>query len=108
MAAHGWGQAGSLVDWLLAEGERFDFFQAAAILERCRPHRKVDYRSSVDLDYAGTAIRSVKVGAGASAEPTVEIEASFLGLAGPSGPLPLAFAEIVARQSRRGDTALRD
>jgi len=119
MAAHGWGEAAPVEDWLFAEGRRFDFFQAIALLEArlegaCHPlgegsepaAEAVRLRGTVDLAFPEAEIASVKRPARPGEAP--EMIVNFLSLAGALGPLPQPIAELAYQRAARGDTAIRD
>jgi type VI secretion system protein ImpH len=118
MAAYGWGTSASVEAWLLAEGRRFDFYQAVSLLEAlceeclgvgegaAHAGEAVRFKSTTSLGFPETDIASVE----APRRPgnPFEMTVNFMGLAGALGPLPLPFAEIVFQRAVRGDTAARD
>lgn len=117
MAAYGWGKSGSVKDWLFAEGNAFDFFQAVRLLEglsgtedslatTADPRREaVRITSRVGLEFPASDIFQVLPQA--PGEPA-EIVVNFLGLAGCLGPLPIAETERIIERIWRKDTSLRD
>lgn len=116
MATHGWRQSPSVGEWLEAQGERFDFFQAVALVEGEAPsaasagtgpaprREVVSLRSSIAMSFPTADIERIKKLDGQKTEITVRL----LGLAGALGPLPAPYAELVARRTVHHDTALRD
>lgn len=114
MAAYGWRKADSVVQGLLAEGYRFDFFQAVRLLEMLHPERvpvgegpdpdreAVRFRSSVSLGFPPTWIDRIQ-------DPErPEMSVNFLGLGGALGPLPYWVTELLLDRLKEKDTALRD
>ncbi len=116
MATPGWGTDRPLEDLLFAEGWRFEFFQAARLLERLYPERvppgegsdpaaeTVSFRSRVGLDFPATEIASITPADGGPAAMTV----NFLGLAGVLGPLPPPVTELVMQAAWKRDRAPAD
>lgn len=109
---------------LFEAGADFDFFQAVSVLEAIYPDRRsmfcdekkrklplvkfvVDAASSV---FAASAIREVTPATGN--EPTARIVVNFMGLTGPSGVLPAAYTDLIAKVEFEGrgeqKYALRD
>lgn len=120
MATDGRREGASLgeEDRLFAEGRRFDFFQAVALLEAraegCRSvgessepaAEAVRLRGAIDLAFTETDVAGIERPA-REGEPAV-LTASFMSLAGALGPLPPPFAELVYQRAARRDFALRD
>lgn len=119
MATHGWGKSAPVIDSLFEEGDRFDFFQAVALLEAhlAPPLRSVGesaqpslevvrFKSTIALSFPETDVASVKHAADPGGPGVLTV--NFLGLAGALGPLPMPIAERVLQRAARGDTALRD
>ncbi|EYF02869.1 type VI secretion system baseplate subunit TssG [Chondromyces apiculatus] len=118
MATHGWGKAAPLEDWLFAEGYRFDFFQAVALLEARAPGTRslgegaeptaeaVRLRATLDLAFPEADIAKARRPELPGAQP--ELTVNFLSLAGALGPLPAPFAELAYQRAARGDLSIRD
>jgi len=125
----------ALIDRLLEESHRFDFFQAVRILERaaaragasrpaeaCQPvgedgaprHESVRFRAHVGLAFPASAVAQIERPAardGAAVEPGLppwEMLVTFLGLIGPHGVLPEHYTSLVIERVRSKDYALRD
>lgn len=118
MAAFGWRKNRPLGASLFGEGHRFDFHQAVRLLEILFPGRPgvgegtepdrevVRFKSRVGLDFPASDVVAVR--RRRRDEVPVEMEVSFLGLAGQFGPLPQSFAELILERSTQRDFALRD
>lgn len=120
MATYGWGTGHSVEEWLFAEGYRFDFFQAVNLLEQLasaqatadpaplgegdEPGREaLRLRATVGNTFAPSDVARIKPGM-----PN-ELEARFLTLAGPMGPLPPPYVEMIRQALRRGrEPAVKD
>jgi type VI secretion system protein ImpH len=120
MAAHGWGTDRPVEDLLFEEGHRFDFYQAARLLEMLHPDtipvgagsepekEAVRFKSRVALDFPATDVSKLTpAGAGHSGEPA-EMTVNFMGLAGCTGPLPMPYTELILERLWNKDTTLRD
>ncbi|MBX3439947.1 MAG: type VI secretion system baseplate subunit TssG [Planctomycetaceae bacterium] len=130
MATAGRGSGSALIERLIREPHRFDFFQAVRVLERASQveretagatrtssardeptHREepVLFSSLVSLGFPGSTIAAVERLPGASGDQTqYRIESSFLGLVGAAGILPHHYTQLVVDRVRRNDFALRD
>jgi type VI secretion system protein ImpH len=110
----------SLEEILFAQGYRFDFFQAVRLLEAIYPDREpvgrqsrpggevVRFHAFTTLSFPPSDIREISpAGAGDQDAPAQMIEA-FMGLTGPSGPLPRHYSVMLMERVRRKDYALRD
>jgi type VI secretion system protein ImpH len=118
MATHGWGKDSPVIDWLGDEGYAFDFYQAVRLLEIAYPqkrgvgetsdpeHEVVRFHSAVSLAFPASDIEQVQLPE--RSEEQAEVIVNFLGLAGSSGPLPLAYTELLIERLWHKDTALRD
>ena len=117
MARYGWGTGTSVEEWLFNEGHRFDFYQAVRMLELLYPQRHpvgesadpatevVRFKSAVSLAFPASEIGSITPPAdGRPASMVV----NFLGLAGPFGPLPIPYTELVLERSWAKDPAMRE
>jgi type VI secretion system protein ImpH len=106
-----------LADLLFAEGWRFDFSQAAKILELLAPEatpagegpepgeEPVRFRSRMGLDFPASEVAAVAhPGTGGPPEMTVNL----IALAGVMGPLPPAVSELVIERAWHKDTAFAD
>jgi type VI secretion system protein ImpH len=68
MGPYGWGKNHSVIEWLLAEGYRFDFFQAVRLLEIIYSPEKSAQDDGVELDTKAMISRPSK---GAATSPSV-------------------------------------
>lgn len=124
----------ALIDRLLEEAYRFDFFQAVRVLERwaaraadparaapCQPvgadhaprQEAVRFRAQVGLTFPpGSVAQIERASPGPSAEEPdsrpLEMLVTFLGLIGPHGALPEHYTSLVIERARSKDYALRD
>jgi type VI secretion system protein ImpH len=118
MSTYGWGKTHAVADWLFAEGYRFDFYRAVALLERLQPHRvplaegsdpqreAVHFTSSVALSFPASDVADIR-----RPDPTggpAVMQVRFLGLAGGLGPMPMPYTELLLERLWSRDTALRD
>lgn len=116
MAAHGWRSPAPVIDWLLAEGWRFEFFQAVRLLEMARPW-KSPMGEGVDRDreparlfsrvsHAFPASDVQEIRPPEAADGPARMEINFLGLAGVTGPLPPPWTDLVVERAKQGDPVL--
>lgn len=108
MASASRGPTSPLIDLLAREPHRFDPRQAVRVLEAGRPPDPgwaIRFRSSLSLAFPTGDIESVRW-PGDPRPPVVTV--SFLGLGGPTGPLPAPFTEHIAAAVRRREFAGRD
>lgn len=95
---------------LLANPERFEFFQAAYLLEQlvsARPGSRVEFKVVPDLVFPSQEIVAVTYHEVAG-QPTWSCETTVLGLVGALGVLPPHYTEQVLTQVRYKQTQLRD
>lgn len=104
---------------LLAKPQQFDFFQAVRLLDRWldsgvpggRGLTKLNFRNSLSLSFAASAIESVKVHVRGDDSGTltpqwlraadierIDMTPAFMGLLGVSGTLPLFYTETLAQR----------
>jgi type VI secretion system protein ImpH len=114
----GWREAASAEEWLLAEPWKFGFFQAVRLLETMRSSaaplaeaadpadEPVRFRSRVTLEYSASEVQKLEPSASAKAPPVLSV--NLLGLAGVSGPLPVADTELLLERAFHGDHAMAD
>lgn len=103
-----------LIDQLLAEPHRFEFFQAVRLLERAlagSPRsgadllpKQIRFRNSISLSFPPSEIESLTV-LRSAVEPDaeqviarIEITPAFMGLLGVSGVLPFVYTEQIAQR----------
>lgn len=106
-----------LIDQLLADPHRFEFFQAVRLLERSLGHKlpsgadlvpgRLRFRNSLSLSFPAGEIESLDVyrrvaPEGVSDNPQdierIEITPAFMGLLGLSGALPYVYTEQLAQR----------
>ena len=98
--------------------QEFEFFQAVRLFERILPSRApvgrfvspakevVRFAAHASMPFPASQIQIVEWPEAADAAPQVVI--NFMGLAGPSGLLPLYYTEMIVDRLRHKDRALRD
>jgi type VI secretion system protein ImpH len=103
---------------LVAEGYRFEFFQAVRLLERLSLHRApvgrdaapaaeaVRFRAQVSLAFPPSEIHEVTPSPDGMRPP--EMTVAFMGLTGPLGVLPRHYTELLLERARQKDGTLRD
>ena len=112
----------SVIDNLLAEPYRFDFFQAVRILERTRLHDQapvavgydgpadqeaVHFVAPVSLSFPSASVREIiPRGPGQPYDFTMHV--NFMGLTGPSGTLPRHYSTLLIERTRDKETGYRD
>lgn len=104
---------------LVARGHRFEFFKAVALLRaeiapgedgpvsEVAPAARLRFRAAPTLGFPATDITGVVRGEDAEGRTRFEVEVPFLGLYGPSSPLPAFVTEHVIARDRDSST-LRD
>jgi type VI secretion system protein ImpH len=118
VAFHGWGTDGSVAQLLIAEGWRFELFQAVRLLQKMAPDRvpvgegqepdreAVRFRSRVAFDFPASEVQEIEL-PDAEGDP-VRVVVNALGLAGALGPLPAPFSELLVQRTWAKDFAFRD
>lgn len=109
----------SLKQELFDEPYRFEFFQAARLIEliagtskpvggRTLPAEEpVRFRSRVALDFPASEIHEIRQGTNENGENEIpEMLINFMGMIGPSGVLPVHYTELVLDRVRHRDTAM--
>lgn len=98
-----------LAESLLAEAERFDFFQAVRLLELARPdavpvgsgsdptREAVRFRGRVGLEFA---VNDIVRGGGDDRHRRGVLEVAFMSLTGSEGVLPAPYCELVLERAR--------
>jgi len=109
----------SVEEILFGESYRFDFFQAVRLLEAIYRNRNpvgrqgspgqevVRFHSYLTLSFPASEIQEIMPASGGDESPAQMTE-SFMGLAGPSGPLPRHYTVLMLDRQRRKDFVLRD
>lgn len=136
MASPGRRKSSPLIEELLSDAYRFDFFQAVRILERYYDLRSTEEPRwrRVPVGYDGTPdteivrfaalpalsfpagsiseVREVPLDAGQAREewenPPFEMMVAFLGLTGPHGVLPRHYTSLILKRTQEKDYAFRD
>jgi type VI secretion system protein ImpH len=117
----------AVADALQHEPWRFEFFQAVRLLEAMAHHATgvrgaprlapvghaaassqelVRFRTALSRGFPASEITGLVLGDEAS--PTARMEVAFIGLTGPLGVLPEHYLDLLYRQVRKRDRALRD
>ena len=104
---------------LLDEPYRFEFFQAARLMEKVFPERKpvggdampadevVRFRSYISLDFPPSEIRELKQEFDELTErERIEMVICMMGMVGTNGVLPIHYTELVLDRVRHRDTAM--
>ena len=93
----------------------FDFYQAVRLLERLRPGRApvgefadpgaeaVRFATSLRLGFPASEVESLATG-----DDRALLTATFFGLTGPSGVMPLEYSALVADRARAKDPTMHD
>lgn len=109
----------SVIGDLVAHGHRFEFFQAVTLLRQAieadrdgpvsetAPADRLRFRATPTLGFPASDITGVSRHVDAQGRPAFEVEVPFLGLYGPSSPLPVFITEHVIARDRDSST-LRD
>ncbi len=127
MATTGGRTDPAVIDTLLAEPYRFDFFQAVRLLESQARHdgsaqpvgdagpprrEVVNFRAQVSLGFPAGSISALQPSApaGDGGSAPAEMTVPFLGLVGPSGVLPDHYTQLVIDRChvKNKDYTLRD
>jgi type VI secretion system protein ImpH len=107
------------LDGLLAEPERYGFFQAVRLLYRVHglppragsasPHDALRFTIPASLNFPPCELDTLAYGTQDDSEaPRCTMSVNFLGLTGPSGVLPRHYTEWLMTQQRSRDPAARD
>jgi type VI secretion system protein ImpH len=104
-----------VIERLLAQPQKFQFFQALRLLERWHAQRgggarhevlsqHVQFRNSLALHFPPSEIESLRVvptpeaDAEGDGPPTIEMVPAFFGMLGVNGALPLFYTELFAQR----------
>ncbi len=94
-----------------------EFFQALRLIANCTnsvigqarspSEDPVRLRPHASVGFPGSEIADVKLGDGSASDPSI-VEATFFGLYGPNGALPLHYTQLILDRVRESDHALRE
>ena len=109
--------AGTLIDRLASRPQGFNLFQAISLLERAAPdalpvgegHGQIEavrLSAVVSLGFQPSDVASVQAGS-PGGEP-YSLSSPVLSLAGPQGPLPMPFTELLLERRAARDKATAD
>ncbi len=124
VAADGWREGTDLESLLLDQPQRVEFFQAVRLLELLHPERArigditgrreplVRFRATPDPTFQASDVAGLTM-AGAEDDDAEDplpflMTVAFLGLAGPNGPLPQPFADLLLQRAKRRDTGMAE
>lgn len=97
--------------------QEFEFFQAVRLLERLNPsaapvgrfvspaREVVRFSAHIAMAFPASRIQEIQWPADGARSGTPVVAINFLGLAGPSGVLPLYYTELLAARLRQRDSA---
>lgn len=119
MATEGRRTTDAVAEELRDEPWRFAFVQAVRLLEaeayrqaggrpEQNPEDRVRFRSTLARSFPGAEISAIGRQADADGSERTGMEVTFLGLTGPLGVLPEHYLDLLYRQLRNRDTAMRD
>lgn len=108
---------GTLIERLLSRPQGFNLFQAISLLERAAPHaapvgegthepEAVRLSAVFSLGFQPSDVNGVAVGAVTGEAYT--LRSPVMSLAGPQGPLPMPFTELVLERKAAKDSATAD
>jgi type VI secretion system protein ImpH len=85
-----------LIDRLLAEPQRFDFFQAVRLIEQADPPLRLRYRNRLSLSFPPNQIENIS----GDGDDIVRITPAFMGMLGSHGVLPLHYSDRINRHEK--------
>lgn len=118
MATESRQSGASVMEALVAQPYEFGFFEAVRLLEQMHPDcapvgegrspsaEPVRFRAHGAQGFPPSDIVGLEVPE--DTERPVEMSVAFMSLAGPHGPLPAPYTELMHDQARVGETAFRD
>lgn len=119
MGRAGRAESDTVIEDLLDHPHRFEFFQAVRLLRlavearddgprsEIAPLGRIRFTATPTMGFPATDITAIAANAGPDGRQSLEVEVPFLGLYGPSSPLPAFVTEHVIARDRDND-ALRD
>jgi type VI secretion system protein ImpH len=88
--------AGGVLDDLLAQPHRYEFFQAVRLLQQAGASERLRYRNRLSLGFPPNQIENIT----AEGEERIRITPAFMGLLGSQGVLPLHYSEGLNRHEK--------
>jgi type VI secretion system protein ImpH len=85
-----------LISQLLAEPQRFEFFQAVRLIEQAQPPRRLRYRNRLSLAFPPNQIENISD----DGDDIIHITPAFMGMLGSQGVLPLHYSDRINRHER--------
>jgi type VI secretion system protein ImpH len=85
-----------LIGQLLAEPQRFEFFQAVRLIEQVQPPRRLRYRNRLSLAFPPNQIENISD----DGEDIIRITPAFMGMLGSHGVMPLHYSERINRREK--------
>lgn len=86
----------SLIDQLLVEPHRFEFFQAVRLIEQAKPPLRLRYRNRLSLSFPPNQIENVS----GDGEDVIRITPAFMGMLGSHGVLPLHYSDRINQHEK--------
>ncbi|GIU83139.1 MAG: type VI secretion system baseplate subunit TssG [Acidobacteria bacterium] len=105
----------ALIQKVLEEPYKFEFFQLVRLLEKALKERKpvgrygvlpeeeiARFRSSLSFEFPASEVQEVRL----NDDEIPEVTINFMGMLGLLGAMPIRYSELAAERARYGDTAL--
>ncbi|MBA4117974.1 MAG: type VI secretion system baseplate subunit TssG [Candidatus Puniceispirillum sp.] len=120
MEAHSRKPRPCVIEELFATSYYFEFHQAVKLVELAFPkatelgrdavpeNEALSISARVSHSYPPSDLFSLTPPLSKDRQYPCQMSINFLGLAGPNGPLPMPFSELLMERARSGDTAFRD
>lgn len=86
----------SVIDQLLAEPQRFEFFQAVRLIEQAQPALRLRYRNRLSLSFPPNQIENIS----GDSEDIIRMTPAFMGMLGSHGVLPLHYSDRINRHEK--------
>jgi type VI secretion system protein ImpH len=85
-----------LIGQLLADPQRFEFFQAVRLIGQANPPLRLRYRNRLSLSFPPNQIENVS----GDGDDIVRITPAFMGMLGSHGALPLHYSDRINRHEK--------
>ena len=89
-----------LIERMLAEPQRFEFFQAVRLIEQADPPLRLRYRNRLSLSFPPNQIENIGGDGDADGNRVIRVTPAFMGMLGSHGALPLHYSDRIGRHEK--------